>query len=67
MTERRLRLVLAERKCRFPLVGQSAEHRLNIARVELVQLLNVFDDIRHLRRVNGDLFIGDLEVRKFCY
>ena len=44
--------------------GRRASAR--IRGVDLVELLDVLDDVGHLRRVKLDLGVGDLEMGKFC-
>src|SRR4051794_16899722 len=59
--------VFAYRRRGLTLGGEAAEHRLDVAGIKLVKLLNVLDDVRHLRRVEGDLLVGNVEMREFCY
>src|SRR5207245_9032903 len=66
LSQRTLDNSVANGKCRFALGRQSAEHRFDVAGVKFVKLLDILDDICHLRRVKLDLGVRDLEMCQFC-
>src|SRR5688572_23066956 len=59
--------VVTVRFRRGAFVGQPAEHRFYIGRVEFVQLLDVLHDLGHLRRVDRYFFVRYLQVRQLGY
>lgn len=67
LTERLARNILSKRKRCLAGFCKPAGHRLDRICVEIVQLLDILDDARHLRCVKFDLGVSDLKVSKFRY